>query len=159
MHAAKLRLFFKRRCFLLAVTFFCLDAGMASSRGMETNRATGALRPFYVIEHEADTLAVAKEYMAMGANGIECDVNLMAGHTNGLCIGHGPWMETGRAGKNAVPLKDFLRGLHGLARIHTNFCLVYFDCKTLVATPEFGQEIRDEIRQYLTGQGEDYLPL
>jgi hypothetical protein len=159
MHEANLRHISQRRFVLLAICLFSFCSKVALAEGTGTNGAPGTLRPFYVIGHGANTLKEAEAYLTTGANGIECDVNLMAGHTNGLCIGHGPWMETGRAGKNAVPLKDFLRGLHGLARIHTNFCLVYFDCKTLVATPEFGQEIRDEIRQYLTGQGEDYLPL
>jgi hypothetical protein len=159
MHDASLRRCSAYRFFLVAICLFHLGAGVASAHEMGTNNAAGALRPFYMIGHGGDTLPEAEAYMRMGANGIECDVNLMAGHTNGLCIGHGPWMEIGPAGKNAVPLKDFLQGIHELARTYTNFCLVYFDCKTLAATPEFGQELRDDIRAYLTGQGDDYLPL
>ena len=148
-----------RRIFLLTISFLHLGAGMASAHGPATNGAAETLRPFYIIGHGANTLAVAKRCLQLGANGIECDVNLKAGETNKLYIGHGPWMEIGPAGRNAVPLKDFLHGLHELARQNTNFCLVYFDCKTLAATPEFGRELRDDIRQYLTGQGDDYLPL
>ncbi len=153
MYEPNLRHCPERHFFLAAIWLFSFCVRVTAADGTGTNGAPGALRPFYAIGHEADTLAVAKEYMEMGANGIECDVNLMAGHTNGLCIVHGPWIEIGPAGKDAVPLKDYLKTVHELARIHTNFCLVYFDCKTLAATPEFGKEIRDDIRQYLTEPG------
>jgi len=159
MHVVNFRRFPERRLFLLAICFFHFCTGIVSAFGTETNIAPVALRPFYIIGHGANTLDEAKAYLVLGANGLECDVNLKAGETNSLYIGHGPWMEIGPAGKNAVPLRDFLRGLHELARVHTNFCLVYFDCKTLVATPEFGRELRDDIRACLTGEGEDYLPL
>ena len=88
------------------------------------------------------------------------DVNLLAGQTNVLCIGHGPNVGTGAAGKHhSVPLADFLQGLHELARTNSHFCLVYFDCKTLAATPELGATLLGDIRTNLTGSGADHVDL
>ena len=143
----------------LAITLFLLDAGIDSIHAMGTNGAPGSLRPFYIIGHGANTLDVAKQYLISGANGIECDVDTLAGHPDTLRIGHGPLLGTGPVGTNAVPLKDFLKGLHELARVNTNFCLVYFDCKSLAARPELGRNILDDIRIYLVGQGTDSIPL
>lgn len=148
-----------RLLFLAALFWHLITGCMAPIWAMETNGAAARLRPFYVIGHGAETPAVAEEYMLLGANGIECDVNVFAGRTNTLCIGHGPCLGTGPAGTKAVPLRDFLTGLHDLARVHTNFCLVYFDCKSLAARPELGRQLLAAIRTCLEGQGGDYLPL
>lgn len=115
------------------------------------------LRPFYVIGHGANTLAQAREYLGLGANALEVDVNLMADDTNALCIGHGPSMGAGAAEKDhSVPLAKFLRGLHEIGRTN-NLCLVYFDCKTLAATPEHGAALLQAIRTCLVGEGADRI--
>lgn len=134
-----------------------LFAGLATVRGEAANDLSKAPRPFYIIGHGANTLALAREYLRGGANGLEVDVNLLAGRTNVLCIGHGPDLGTGPTEKpHSVPLADFLQGLHELARTN-NLCLVYFDCKTLAATPERGLILLRNIRKYLTGSGPDHL--
>jgi hypothetical protein len=86
-------------------------------------------------------------------------VNISAGDTNALCIGHGPRMGTGAAGDSSTPLTNFLQGLHELALTHTNFCLVYFDCKSLAATPELGEHLLGDIRKYLAGSGADQVAM
>ena len=132
----------------------------AATTAAETNGVAGALRPFYLIGHGANTLALAREYLDAGANALEVDVNQIAGQTNALCIGHGPNVGSGAPGKrDSVPLAEFLRGLHELARTNHNFCLVYFDCKTLVVTPEHGRTLLDTIRTALTGDGADRVDM
>ena len=144
---------------LLLVAGFFL-AGLAAVPGAETDSQTGTLRPFYLIGHGANTLALAREYVGCGANGLEVDVNQLDGHTHVLCIGHGPDVGTGAAAKNhSVPLAVFLQGLHELARTNRQFCLVYFDCKTLAATPELGATLLEAIRTNLTGTGADRVDL
>jgi hypothetical protein len=155
-----LRHFLHLSLVLPAAAWLLLDAGPATVQGAETNRLAGTLRPFYVIGHGADTLAAAREYIGSGANGIEVNVNVMAGQTNVLCIGHGPNVGSGAAKMDhSVPLADFLRGLHELARTNSQFCLVYFDCKPLTATPELGRALLDNIRTHLTGAGADRVDL
>ena len=155
-----LRHFFHLPLVLSAAGWLFLEAGPATVQGAETNSLAGALRPFYLIGHGADTLAAAREYIGSEANGLEVDVNLLAGQTNVLCIGHGPNVGTGAAGKqHSVPLADFLQGLHELARTNSHFCLVYFDCKTLAATPELGMALLASIRTNLIGSGADRVDL
>jgi hypothetical protein len=145
--------------FLLPATFLVLlAAGLASVRGMDAGGTAKALRPFYIIGHGANTLAEARNYLDGGANGLEVDVNIPAGQPEALCIGHGPDLGSGGA-RASVPLADFLRGLHALARSHTNFCLVYFDCKTLAATPERGRNLLGDIRTCLIGAGDDRMEI
>lgn len=137
-------------------------AGFAIAQGAETIRLAPALplRPVYLIGHGANTLTTAREYLDSGANGLEVDVNTLAGQTNVLCIGHGPDVGTGAAGRHhSVPLAEYLQGLHALAHSHPDFCLVYFDCKTLTATPELGQKLLRAIRTHLTGSGPDCVDL
>jgi hypothetical protein len=124
--------------------------------GAETNSLPKPPRPFYIIAHGANTLAKAGECLAAGANALEIDVNELAGATNELCIGHGPDLGGGATDKDeAVPLAEFLDGLHALARTNGNFCLVYFDCKTLAATPEHGEQLLTAIRRHLVGAEPD----
>ena len=142
-----------------AIFLFFIDASLATVQGKVTDSSAKALRPFYIIGHQADTLKEAKEYIRSGANGVEINVNVSAGQTNALCIGHGPKMGTGAAGENSTPLTNFLKGLHELAVDHANFCLVYFDCKSLAATPELGVNLLDNIRTYLVGSGADRVDM
>jgi hypothetical protein len=128
--------------------------------GAETNSPPKPLRPFYIIAHGANTLAKARECLAAGANALEIDVNELAGETNVLCIGHGPDLGGGATQKDeAVPLAEFLDGLHALAKADENFCLVYFDCKTLAATPAHGEQLLTAIRQHLNGANADRVDL
>jgi len=139
------------------VGFFAGCLGLSVAYGTATNEAA-TLRPFYIIGHGANTLDQAREYLAAGVNGLEIDVNLVAGETNALCIGHGPHLG-GAADKDAsVPLAEFLCGLHALARTN-NLCLIYFDCKTLAATPERGAMLLQSIRDHLEGTGKDRLDI
>jgi hypothetical protein len=155
-----LKHFFHLPLILSAAGWLILEAGLATVQGAEANGMAGALRPFYLIGHGANTLAAAREYIDSGANGLEVDVNQLAGQTNVLCIGHGPDVGTGAAAKHhSVPLVDFLQGLHELARTNRHFCLVYFDCKTLTATPELGMALLGDIRTHLTGYGADHVDL
>ena len=154
-----LRRFINSPLVLSAIFLFFTDADFATVQGKETDSSAKALRPFYIIGHQADTLKEAKEYIRQGANGLEVNVNILAGQTNALCIGHGPRMGTGAAGDNSTPLTNFLQGLHELAVAHTNFCLVYFDCKSLAATPELGANLLGDIRTYLVGSGADRVDL
>src|ERR1700757_3188553 len=128
----------KRPSFALATWFLLLGTAPMTVLGTDTNSTQEALRPFYILGHGANRLSEADSDLRRGANGIECDVEIMAGHSNLLCIGHGPDLGTGPAAKGAVRLTNYLQGLHELARKHTNFCLVYFDCKTLTASPDLG---------------------
>ncbi len=142
---------------LLFAVIVCFCSGV---RGQETGEIQKSPRPFYLIGHGANTLATAREYLDAGANGLEVDVNLLDGQTNALCIGHGPNLGIGATKRDqAVPLTDFLDGLHELARGNTNFCLVYFDCKTLAATPEHGAALLAAIRKHLTCDGADHVDL
>ena len=149
-----------RHCLLLILATGTLLFGNVSVQAAETNGAAGALRPFYMIGHGANTLALAKEYLDNGANALEIDVNRIAGQTNVLCIGHGPDIGSGAAGKHhSVPLAVFLRGLHELARTNHHFCLVYFDCKSMVVTPEDGTTLLNTIRTSLTGDSADHVEM
>ena len=156
MNRVLLRCLFHLPLVLPAAGWLFLEAGVATVQGAETNNLAGMPRPFYLIGHGADTPAAAREYIGSGANGIEVDVDVLAGQTNVLCIAHGPALGKGPAGKNhSAPLADFLRGLHELARTNNHFCLVYFDCKTLTATPELGMTLLGNIRTHLIGSGVD----
>jgi hypothetical protein len=155
-----LRHFFRLPLVLPAAGWLFLGAGPTTAQGAETNGMARALRPFYLIGHNADTLALAREYIAAGANGVEVDVNLLADQSNVLCIGHGPDVGTGASDRHhAVLLAYFLQGLHELARTNSHFCMVYFDCKTLTATPELGAMLLGAARTNLTGSGADHVDL
>ena len=128
--------------------------------GAATNSLSKPLRPFYIIAHGANTLAKARDCLAAGANALEIDVNELADATNELCIGHGPDMGSGATQKaEAIPLAEFLDGLHALAQADENFRLVYFDCKTLAATPEHGEQLLTAIREHLNGTNADRVDL
>lgn len=135
------------------------SVSLATIYGKEAVNLSKPLRPFYIIGHGANTLEEASAYIDAGANALEMDVNIPADKPKLLCIGHGPELGTGGAGKASTPLPDFFRGLHQLAQRHTNFCLVYLDCKTLAATPERGEKLLDAIRSYLVGSGADQIGL
>ena len=138
----------------------CILFSLLSAHGAEATNTVQRLRPFYLIGHGANTLARAREYLSLGANGLEMDVNLLAGDTNALCIGHGPNLGAGASGReHSVPLAEYLQALHALARTNRQLCLIYFDCKTLAATPEHGEKLPHSIRTELIGSGDDRVDL
>ncbi len=118
-----------------------------------------SLRPFYIIGHNADTIPEVREYLALGANAFDADVNVSKADTNELCIGHGPDLGTGPSSAKAPALFDYLKELRVIALENTNLALIYFDCKALVATPEKGRELLQAIRTYLIGTGPDKIDL
>jgi len=118
-----------------------------------------SLRPFYIIGHDPDDIEDVKEYLSLGANAIEPDVNIYASNPSRLCIGHGPKLGTGGSSDSAPSLEEFLGNLHKIARDHPQLALVYFDCKELVATPELGKAILNAVRTNLIGTGEDKVDL
>ena len=142
-----------------AIFLLFIVTGIAAAKGAETNNAAKPLRPFYIIGHGADTLAEAKAYLDAGVSGLEVDVDTLPGQSNALCIAHGPDLGTGPGKADSPPLADYLKALHALARSHTNFCLVYFDCKHLIATPEGGAILLHDIQTYLIGSGDDEIDL
>jgi hypothetical protein len=142
----------------LVLAFVLFGALTAAGAGKTLSKKP--LRPFYIIGHGANTLALTKDFLARGANGLEMDVNLMDGPDSALCIGHGPDIGTGKAGRDeSVPIGDYLFGLHCIARTNRELCLIYFDCKTLAATPEHGAGLLDNIRTNLLGRGTDRVDL
>ena len=141
----------------MALILICISAGVVAARGAETNGAV--LRPFYIVGHNADTLSDVKAYLDWGANALEMDVDIFPGHSNELCIAHGPDLGIGPGKTNSPPLADYLKALHVLARTHTNLCLIIFDCKPLTTTPEGGAILLDDIRRYLVGAGDDRIDL
>jgi hypothetical protein len=135
----------------------CLLGAAPLLRAAETCATGRPLRPFYVIGHGANTLPQAADYLSAGANALEVDVNVRAGPSDALCIGHGPDVGIGAASKtHSIPIADYLVGLHQLARTNS-LALVYFDCKTLAATPEHGAALLQDIRKYLAGPEADHV--
>ena len=139
------------------LVLICIGSSVGAVRGEETNGVARPLRPFYIIGHHADTLSDAKAYLDEGANALEIDVNILPGRPNVLCIAHGPDLRKGPGKPDSPPLADYLKALHALARTHTNFCLVFFDCKPLAITPEGGVILLEDIRRHLVGSGDDRM--
>lgn len=153
-----------RNCLFAAgilVTQFSSAAFASGGEGSKLimSNSIAAPRPFYIIGHDPDTFPEAKEFIRCGANGIEPDVNVFADNTNELCVGHGPLLWAGSAGNNSPNLTNFLASLHGLAKSDTNFCLVYFDCKSFAATTNLGLKLLTDVRTYLIGSNEDRVNL
>jgi hypothetical protein len=137
--------------------FGCLVCAVPSLQAAATDGVVRPWRPFYIIGHGANSLKRAGEYLSAGANALEVDVNVLEEQTNELCIGHGPNVGTGAAGKkHSIPIAGFLLGLHQLARTN-HLSLVYFDCKVLAATPKHGAALLEDIREYLVGSGSNHL--
>ncbi len=134
----------------------CLFSNLAHA---ESPKPAPTLRPFYILGHNADTIPEVREYLRLGANGFDIDVNVSKSNTNHLCVGHGPDLGTGGSDTNAPPIVTFFREVHRLAREYTNLSLIYLDCKALVATPEKGHVLLEVVRNHLIGLGPDRIPL
>lgn len=153
----------KTRC-LLPALIILIFAGMClfhfcTIAHAESLPSAKPLRPFYLIGHNADTVAEVEEYLKMGASGFDIDVNVAKSNTNHLCIGHGPDLGTGGSDTNAPPIVNYFREVHRLARQYTNLSLIYLDCKALVATPEKGRVLLQVVRNHLVGLGPDRIPI
>jgi hypothetical protein len=101
-------------------------------------------RPFYAIGHNTNTIKLVKEALDAGANAIEPDVNIYRQDPAEVCISH----YEGDA--EAPTLKQFLTSLRETALLDSRLSLIVFDCKSTVATPEFGLELLTAIRNCLT---------
>src|SRR5262245_22797487 len=55
-----------------------------------------APRPFYVIGHGSNSIPLARQNLASGANALEADVNVFRSRPNQLCVNHGPKLTGGR---------------------------------------------------------------
>jgi glycerophosphoryl diester phosphodiesterase len=113
------------------------------------------VRPFYVIGHCSNTIKRVEQCLSLGANGIECDVDVFRSRPSELCVAHGPNLRTGPGHDHAPSLVQYLVDLHSVAREWPGFALVYFDCKKLVATREHGATLLKAIRSHLIGDGAD----
>ncbi len=101
-------------------------------------------RPFYIIQHNPNTIDDVLHALANGANAIEPDINVYADRPDYLCMSHV------QGGPSDPTLVEYLQGLHDVVLAHPELALVVFDCKEAVTTPERGVEILDAIRTYLT---------
>lgn len=136
----------------------CLAANDTSG-GVFGNLSRNVLRPFYIIGHGSNSIPLARQYLASGANALEADVNVYRSRPNQLCVDHGPKLTGGRGSDNAPSLVEYLTELHSLARENPDFALVYFDCKRLAATAEHGAALIKDIRTNLIGEGQDRIML
>jgi len=136
----------------------CLAANDASG-AMFCNFSGNAPRPFYIIGHGSNSIPLAREYLASGANALEADVNVYRSRPNQLCVDHGPMLTGGRGSDNAPSLVEYLTELHSLARENPDFALVDFDCKPPAATAEHGVALIEAIRTNLIGEGQDRIKL
>jgi hypothetical protein len=101
-------------------------------------------RPFYAIGHNTNTIKLVKEALDAGANAIEPDVNIYKHNPADLCISHYEGVA------EAPSLQQFLTDLYEIALLDLRLSLIVFDCKSAVATPEFGLVLLTAIRNYLT---------
>ena len=94
------RIGFTRRSFLRigALYGLTLAAPRRLSVCLTANDARGAVfcnfsgnapRPFYLIGHGSNSIHLAREYLASGANALEADVNVYRSRPNQLCVDHG----------------------------------------------------------------------
>jgi len=161
---------FTRRSFLRigALYGFTLASRSRLSVSLAANAARGTVfcnfsgsapRPFYIIGHGSNSIPLAREYLASGANALETDVNVYRSRPNQLCVDHGPKLTAGRGSDSAPSLVEYLTELHSLARENPDFALVDFDCKPPAATAEHGVALIEAIRTNLIGEGQDRIKL
>lgn len=95
------------------------------------------MKPIYIIGHNPNTIKDVHDYLKLGANAIEPDINIISNTTN-LCVNH----DEGNA--NTISLDDYLKQLNQLLEMYPNFSLIYLDCKPTVIG--MGIEILHSIR-------------
>jgi hypothetical protein len=101
-------------------------------------------RPFYVVGHNPNTTAKARDDVNAGATALEPDVQVYEDHPEQLCISHG-------TGDSSAPsLVAYLNDVHQLAAENPQLSLIVFDCKTEATSPDHGFELLTAIRQNLT---------
>src|SRR5262249_28205372 len=113
-------------------------------------------RPFYVIGHNPNTLAMAELALLSGANALEPDVIVLpAGAVGlpfflsdptGMVIYHDNVLLTARV---PLTLEEYLDGVHLLAEQYPQLALIMLDVKPQAAKRENGQKILDAIHQHL----------
>src|SRR5215472_4775405 len=136
----------------------CLAAQDASG-AVFCDFSGNARRPFYIIGHGSNSIPLAREYLASGANALEADVNVYRSRPHQLCVDHGPKLTAGRGSDDAPALVEYLAELHSLANENPDFALVYFDCKPPAATAEHGAALIETIRTNLIGEGRHRIKL
>jgi hypothetical protein len=108
-------------------------------------------RPFYVFEHNPNTVGDAEAALKAGANALEPDVEASsdnAGLLNGTLI-----VNHTQEGSNPNTLEAYLQGLHQLAVNYPQLALVVCDIKSEAASPGNGEKILEAIRKYLNTGG------
>ena len=103
---------------------------------------TKMIKPIYVIGHNPNTIEDVHNYLRLGANAIEPDINLVSG-TNNLCVSH----DSGDA--NTISLDHYMAQLNQLLVLYPNLSLIYLDCKPSVLG--MGKEILQSVRSNLVG--------
>lgn len=101
-------------------------------------------RPFYIIQHNPNSISEVLEALAGGANAIEPDINIFADNPEALCVSHT------QGDDSDLTLVEYLQGLHDVVMEHPELALIIFDCKEEVATADRGVEILQAIRTHLT---------
>jgi len=101
-------------------------------------------RPFYVVDHNPNTIKKVKKALDEGANALGPDINVYEDDSSQLCISHG------EGESDTISLQQYLTGLHNLVIKNKQLALIVFDCKEKAATPEHGLTILTAIRNFLT---------
>ena len=126
-----------------------MSANAAHADGNPLNGANP--RPFYVFEHNPNTVGDAEAALQAGANALEPDVQAssdVANLLNGTLI-----VNHGTGGSNPPTLEAYLRGLHTLAIQYPQLALVVFDIKSEAASASNGEKILQAIRSHLNTEG------
>ena len=123
-------------------------------------------RPFYIVAHNPNTLAEARDALAMGANALGPDVMRFSdeayplgqeGHiinneadTSGLFMYHDHVRITTRMPET---VEAYLDGLHNEVNNGKNLALIVFDIKKQAATADLGTKLREAVQTHLNYDG------
>jgi len=160
-----------KKLLLFAVAIVLAVAGAVRLSAQTGLNGTNA-RPFYVVAHNPNTLADAKEAVKHGANALEPDLMLLSPGAvagipcfppgnicffpdpDGIVMYHDDVLITTRVPET---LEQYLDGLHQIAKDNPDLALILFDVKPSVAAmpggPANGKKILDEIRSRLNTDG------
>jgi hypothetical protein len=114
-------------------------------------------RPFYIIAHNPNTLEEVDAALQVGgvdadplANALEPDVTVAEGCDGGDILVNYDSSSPNRDGDcDDTHFVDWLAGVHERALEHPELALILFDIKPSAATADRGEEILNDIRQYL----------